>query len=311
MNSGIRIPTILGLGVLAAGLIVGVFLMTNNKFLSFRTQASPATEPKNVTIANVSDTSASIYWQTDDPAPGFIHTGTGPSLDITVKDERDLDNPSNRLFHFVTLNKLTPNTTYFYRIISGAMVYPQGEPLSFTTSSPQEILSLTPIIGAVLDENQQPIAEAIVTLDIPGAQNLATVTKTAGNFILPLSRILTQDLTASLILPESSINATLTVFNNEKSSRVTLQLPLQEQTLPVLILGQNIDFTPEAVSPTTSFSIYDLNKDGVVNSLDLATLRSTTGKDLKLEDADFNRDGVIDQKDADILSKFIPNTSPK
>lgn len=316
MNSEIRIPTILGLGVLVIGLIVGVFLITNNRFLSFRTKASPTIEPKNVTLANISDTSVSIYWQTDQQSSGFIQAGTNPSLDATFKDDRDLDNPQNHLFHFVTLTKLKPSTTYFYKMVSGSVTYPSGNPLSFTTSGNQEILSLKPIIGTILENNQQPVTEAIITLDIPEAQNLAAITKVSGNFILPLSRILTKNLAESFKIPESGISATLTVFNQEKSSRTTLQLPLKNEVLPAIILGQELDLTQKIVSPTSSLpnnslSVYDLNQDGVINSLDLATLRQNIGKDSKLNKGDFNNDEAIDQKDADVLSKSIPNISPR
>src|SRR5256885_1918775 len=67
-----------------------------------------------------SDPTATIRWQTGDPATGRIEYGTTPNYGtLSAADPTPLRN------HVVTLNGLSPNTTYYFRINStvGATVY--------------------------------------------------------------------------------------------------------------------------------------------------------------------------------------------
>ncbi|MFH0937236.1 MAG: dockerin type I domain-containing protein [Candidatus Daviesbacteria bacterium] len=305
MSSEIRFPTLLGLGVLVVGLSLGIFLVTKEQI--FTTKATPTELPKKITLANVSATSVSIYWQTEIAISAFIQAGKTSTLGTTYRDDRD-SSPQPHQLHFVTLSSLTPNTTYYYKINNGSAIYPEGEPLTFktiTASSPQ---THQPLIGTILSSVSQPIEEAFVTLEIPGAQSLATITKTFGNFVLPLSEIRSANLSDNFDLTLGNKNASLTIFNLEKSSKVNFEVPLKE-SLPSIVLGQDLDLMPKIASPASSPK-YDLNGDGVVNSLDLATLYKNFGKNSINKASDLNSDGVVDQKDANILYPLIPHTAP-
>src|SRR3989344_7038451 len=242
MNNGFKIPTLLGIGVLLIGLFGGVFLVTKNQFNVFKTQAGVSAEPQKITVANLSGNSASIYWQTDKAVPGFVEAGPGITLGLTFRDDRDEGAPKPYLLHFVTLNNLSPNTTYYYKIVSGANTYP-AQPLSFKTLESVQSFPNSPLIGQIVDENLQPVGEALINLSIPGNSNLATITKISGNFILPLTAI--PDLTSN---PE----AVLTIFNGEKSSKINLKLPFTEESLPQIILGKDINLVALESSPSTS-----------------------------------------------------------
>lgn len=309
MNSEVKIPTVLGLGILTAGLVTGVVLVTSQQIL--KSQANQPLTPKNITVANLSDTSASIFWQTDTPTTGFIQAGSTASLGLTFSDERDQTSPQNRQLHFVTLTKLTPDTTYYYRIVAETLSYPR-DPLNFKTTSSSIFSPQPPIIGTVLDTSSRPVKEAIVTLELTGIQTLAAITKLAGNFILPLA---TSQVTER-INSESTPSATLVVFDTLKRSRVIIRLPEAGQTLPPIILGQNSDFSSppspdKQASPSATPTRYDLNSDGVVNSLDLAIIFQNWGEKPKDQRANLNGDGVVDQKDVDILIQYLFQTSLK
>lgn len=312
----IKIPTILGLSVLVAGLVVGILLVTQNQLFSLKTKAAKPLLIEKVTVANITANSASIYWQTDQPTSGFIQAGQTNSLGLTFKDERDPQAPKPHHLHFATLTNLNPDTTYFYKINSGANVYPQNSPLSFktakATASQDAQSSLNygqPLIGTIVYENLQPVTEALVLLEIPGAQNLATITKIVGNFILPLANVYNQPVDNN-----TPLSATITVFDLQKSSKATLHLPIKT-VLPPIVLGQDIDLTLVFASSSAQAkqqqTSYDLNKDGVVNSLDLSLLIKNLGPNSKLKEADFNQDGIVDQKDINLMSPYIPNVAPK
>lgn len=298
MNTGIiKIPTILGIGVLLVGLVGGVFLVSQNQLAVFQTKAAKSAEPQKITLANLSGNSASIYWQTEEESSGFIEAGPGSSLGLTFGDDRDSGAPKPHKLHFSTLTNLTPNTTYYYKIVSGTNSYPT-QPLSFKTPENIQNSPNSPLIGQIVDVNSQPVNEALVILDITGNSNLATITKVSGNFILPLTSL--SDLS-------TNPNATLTVFNGEKSSRINLKLPFTQNSLPQIILGQDTDLVPLESSNSAELPIkYDLNKDGVVNALDAGIVFNNFGKKGKNIIGDLNGDEVVDQKDVDILGK-LPN----
>lgn len=310
MRSKIRIPTILGLGILVVGMVVGIFLTTQKQSALFKTRAGVSAIPKNITIANVSNTSVSIYWQTDEEAPGFIQAGPSNTLGSTFKDDRDLGGPQNHRFHFVTLSNLTPNTTYYYKVNSGSSSYPSGNPSTFKTADTSTASNLQPLVGTILDASMNPISEALVVLSIPGAQSLAAITKVSGSFILPLKDIRDADL-SQIEIPASGTSAALNIIGFQARSRINLQLPPDNNVLPPLILGQDLDLVPTPASPSASISKYDLNDDGVTNSLDLSIVLKNFGKNPKNKKADLNGDKVVDQKDVDILNKFIPRISPR
>ncbi|MDO8638343.1 MAG: fibronectin type III domain-containing protein [Candidatus Daviesbacteria bacterium] len=294
MNTGIRIPTLLGIGVLLVGLFGGVFLVSQNQLSIFQTKASKSSEPKKITLANLSGNSASIYWQTDESSPGFIEAGDSPSLGLTFNDDRDIGAPQTHQLHFVTLNNLTPDTTYYYKIVSGSSSFPLDNPLTFKTLSTTETSPTPPLIGQIVDVNLQPISEALINLSIPGTSNLATITKLSGNFILPLTNLSNLENTST----------TLIVFNGEKSSKINLKLPYPQTTLPQIILGQDIDLSASESTNSSPLTVkYDLNNDGVVNALDAGIVFGNFGKKGKNILGDLNKDGIVDQKDIDLLNK--------
>lgn len=300
MNTGIKIPTLLGIGILLVGLIGTVFLVNQNQLVIFQTRAVKSSEPKNITLVNLSGNSAAVYWQTDDESPGFIEAGPGPSLGLTFGDTRDQGTPKPHKLHFATLTNLSPNTTYYYKIISGTNSYP-SQPLSFKTPELIQNFPNSPLIGQVVDENLQPVNEALINLTIPGAQHLATITKLSGNFILPLTSLYAQEMNKNFDLSLNT-HATLTIFNEEKSSRVSLKLPFIQTSLPQIILGQDLNLLPLESSNSASLK-NDLNGDGIINSMDRGIILKNFGKKGKNILGDLNQDEIVDQKDVDILNK--------
>lgn len=309
-SNEIRIPTLLALSILIVGLGTGVILVSQKQL--FKSQAGHTQEPINITVSNLTGSSVSIIWQTDKAATGFIHAGPTSSLGQTFLDDRDLNKPNLYQLHFVTLSNLKPQTTYYYKIISSAGDS-YGKLLTFTTSLELPQSQERPLIGRVLDNKLQPINEALVTLEIKGAQMVTTITKISGNFILPLAELKNEDLSKSFNITQASPSAKLIVFRPNEKSVVNLKLPINNPILPTITLGKDLDLTLKAtiystkpLSATASASTkkYDLNQDGVINALDYSIVVDNLGK-IKRRDADINYDGIVDQKDLDLLSKVL------
>lgn len=310
MREEIRIPTLIALAILTIGTVAGVFLASQKQF--FNSRASVSAQPKNITIANVSSRSFSVYWTTDIPETGFLQSGvTSSLLDKNTLDERDQDAPKKHQLHFITVNNLYPGTTYFFKVYSGAEAFPKSEILEVRTSSLDvETKNYPAITGNVLDSNLSPIDEAIITLEIPGAQPRATITKLSGSFNISLSDLKIENLSQGFEIVGPDLFAKLKAFNNSLNSTVNLSLPLQKPNLPAIVLGENRDLA--APSPTPN---YDINADNALNQLDHSALITLIQTTKYKTEADLNKDGKVDQKDLEILdsviaSKRSPETSP-
>ncbi len=313
MNSEPKIPTLLGISILLIGTVVGVFAASQTQI--FQTQASPNQAPFNITVANLSQNSAAIFWETNEPASGFIELQSN-TIEATFKDDRDSQTPQPHTLHFVTLNNLTPSTRFDFRINSDGEKYPKDTPLEFSTPISIADSDYQPIIGTIADNNLLPVREALIKLEIPGAQSLLTISKTSGNFILPLVKLKNQALTTNFKFGSQKTDATLTILTPNQTSKVKLKLPLDKPNLPPITLGQNYDFTtPESIkdkilgAKTTNLSSieiidkYDLNSDGVVDNLDLELVEQNISK--KSAKYDFNADKKVDLLDIDTFKQLL------
>lgn len=318
IHSGvIKIPTLIGLGVLLVGLAGGVYLTTQNQILKTRAAASFA--PKNVNVYNLSASSAAIFWQTDEAVTGFVQFVQAETSEKSIyRDDRDVNTPQPHKLHFVTLTNLTPNTTYSYQIYSGEIIYP-NTPATFTTLSPTETLNWNPVVGIILNADNRPADEALIVLELANAQKQATVTKMGGNFIMPLSNLRTADLLKIFSGNNTPHKAKLIISSPQSSSRVSIFVPSENPSLPPVILGKDADLTQNSThqKPTTTpisveIQKYDLNSDSIINATDISIILKNFG-DIKnnasvsaeKQKMDLNKDGAIDQKDVNLILPYL------
>lgn len=252
----IRIPTLFGLFVLLTGLISGVYLTMQNQ--TFSSRAATETTPKLITVTNIEDQSASISWQTQQAAPGFINF-SGGSLEQTALDDRDQNVPTSRMIHHATLTGLIPETSYQFKVVSGKST---SEMREFTTAKTGTSNGAKPVIGSVLNSND-PLSEGVVYLLIDGTVTQSTVIKNLGNFVIPLANIRTSDLSSIPALALGSHAKIQVVSEDNKKASATFII--KDDILPLpLKIGQDLDLTN-----TLGVSTGGKNKDGVINSFDL------------------------------------------
>ena len=318
-----RIPTVLALLIIILGLGVGIGYFYINQKAPLPT--SQTVVPQGIQVVNITDTGATVIWETMEPAAGYVSFGDSTSLGSLQNDIRDAQNPAPHIDHFVTLANLTPATLYYFKVRSGPYFYPLNT-LTFKTAQTLSATSLSDlernnkaIAGVVLQNNLSPVDEALIILHIAGVSPIAALSSKAGNFILPTVYLYKDNFTESYVL-DQKITAQLTAKHLDQISQVTIALPIAA-TLPKIILGQNSDFTnlapasesakltSEASSSASCKPNFDLNNDKKVNSVDLTILLDHIGEKSSdknfLKQADFDCDGVIDQKDVDLIKKSM------
>lgn len=298
--SKFKIPTLLGLAILLAGIGGGVFLVVRNQ--TFISQASPDQAPQNITFSNLEDSSVIVSWQTSVPTPGFVTVNLNSTNKQTLLDDRNTNTPTPRLEHFVTIKNLAPQTTYQLKIFSGKT---QSDVLQFTTAQVATNQNgYKPIIGTVLDNNK-PLEEGIVFLRLEGAVTQSALVKSFGNFLIPISVMRKQDL-SSVFLPTENETAKLTVISGSRRGSLTFKLTPSDQPLTPLIVGRDLNLTalPATSSPKPSsgtVSRLDLNEDGLINSSDWAIILKNFGKSPEDSRADLDQNGVVDEKDLQLI----------
>ncbi len=312
-----KIPTLLGITLIIA--------ITGSSLYWFFYRQTPIGSPKiqvsELEVVNIFDTSATVIWQTKIPALGEVSYGQSDLLGKKVPDNRNRFDPKPRLTHFVTITNLKPDTQYFYKVGSDSNFYPE-KAMAFKTapaidpSNDLEFSFIKPLKGTILSTNLNPIDESLVLLKIPGAQNLATFSSTAGNFILPLKLVLSEDLSQVFFIPEGS-RSSLIIKKGDLSSSVKILISENAVNLPPVPIGNNLDLENYKPQQITKISFgenvpirLDFNNDQKINSLDLATLRSqVNSKNIpdteNLNKFDVNADGVLDQKDINAFSKTL------
>lgn len=87
------------------------------------TQASASEVPRNVQIANVTSTSFMVSWETDGEQYGALRLGTEPygeALERTILESGGLARSTE---HSVVVKDLTPDTDYYFVLLSGSRWY--------------------------------------------------------------------------------------------------------------------------------------------------------------------------------------------
>ncbi len=302
-----KIPTLLGLGVIILGLVSGVVLVLQNQTLT--SHASPTQQPQNITLTNTDDTGTSISWQTNSPAEGYITFGQNNPSEQTALDIKDSTSTTPHTDHYVHLGKLSPKTTYQYKIVSGKQILP---PQKFTTAaSSLSTNSLPPVIGTIVDGDKSAIT-GIVYLTISGAIVQSSPISTLGSFTIPLAKVYKDDLSDILPLSDNTV-ATIKIVSGEKQSSGTLVLGIAQKPLAPIKLGETVIFTPPPQPTNTDLNKYDLNGDGFINAADWGIVLQNFGNSPKNKRADITGpkgvpDGVVDHYDLDAMTQKIKET---
>jgi len=246
-----RIPTFLAILLLVA--TVGGIGYLFEGATRQGAKASLSIEPKSIMVTNLSDSSFTFTWQTDEPASGTILVTSVAGKKYSAFDERDITGKMGKyLTHSVTIRNLSPSTTYDVTVLSNGKKYPL-EKKSFQLTTLPALSSEAPLwdpaFGTVKTSDGQPAEGALVYLNLEGSQTLSTLVRNSGSWIIPLSQVRTQDGTA-FIQFQDRMNEMMIVQLGRNESKITTDT-LNDAPVPDVVLGEPYDFRGRDAKKTT------------------------------------------------------------
>ncbi len=200
-----RLPTqkrnIITLLVLIIGLPLVVY--ASYQVVQLISNASADTQPRNVTISNITTVSATITWTTDSKTSGTATLKNGsPVLDTRGNTKRNT--------HFIEFTGLEPSKTYEFTITSGGTNYSSSGGSSFTFETAPitaDTPTPNPVYGSVSGVSTDDVLVFAMLKDKTSYAVSATM-PSGGNWIMDLSTF-RKISDGSLIISDTNTNLVL------------------------------------------------------------------------------------------------------
>jgi hypothetical protein len=147
-----------------------------NYVIEIRSKAGPSDQPQNVQVSNVTDAGATITWTTPaNKTIGYVKYGTSADTSEIAFDSRDTGSSTTEYtIHTVTLENLSAETLYYYKIVIGDQEFQNGTiPYELKTGKTLEAIPTPrPIIGEVEDPYSSD-EEFLVTIYIKSSDTVS------------------------------------------------------------------------------------------------------------------------------------------
>lgn len=240
-----RIPTLLALILVVAGILTTSYLVQRST--SYLSQAAPDPTPHTVQIANISDTSVTITFETLEKTVAAVNIQNG----LVFDDRSNNDNTKAYFSHIFTIKHLSPNSTYSFTIVSNGQTYNDNGKAYITKTAP----SLAPqknnkpltITGTIILPDGEKGKDTLVTAVLDNSQLLAGITNDSGEYTLTPSFLLDTSLEKYVSASPSGM-LTLHAYQQDLQSTIKV-LPRDSAIVPIVTLSKNYDFTtPVSVS---------------------------------------------------------------
>lgn len=262
-----RIPTILGVLVLVAGIVGGVMIVNQQKVPIEEGQY----QPSKIKITNVADNKFTVSWVTSEPASGKVFYGkVGESLSNEIVDDRDALSSEAEAYitHHVTIKDLQPETQYAFRLISGTDKEEydnDGSPYVVTTGP--ELVNTPPadtVYGIITQPSTLPAEGAIVYVEVPGGVPLSTLVKSSGNWTIPMSTARSSDLSAYVSYDDEATSFTITAESGKQQATATTRTAYAAP-VPTMVIGESYDFREGISVPSDPDSVIveDIKSGGI------------------------------------------------
>lgn len=256
MTNKRKIPTIIGIIILALGLVSGVLLIENQQL--FRLGAEPNINPKDIRISNISDSSLTITWTTDKSVQGFLLWGNSQnSTNKTAFSTTGLEN----FIHSVTLTSLSPETSYHFKINSGGFEF-DNDGIAWQIKTAPTLTSPTEsslIFGTILTSSGTPAKKVLVSVTVSGSSPLSTLTSAEGSWVVPISSARTQDLTSYTPLDQKQSLIEISIQAGPQGIALAQIYPESARPTPDITLGETYNF--KAISPQIEGEIPEADVD--------------------------------------------------
>lgn len=236
-------------GVLALVLVLAIFLVP----LFFLKQPTKPTKSLgavrdrlfDVTLLNVTATSADLFWKTNTPTIDVATITDGNNKVLVGVDIHDIDtNRQPRKLHYVSLRNLKPNTKYGVSITQNEkMLGDVANPyFTFSTLANSAITtSLPPVYGKITDDLGNPVSNTLLIAQVGNAHVLGGFTKPDGSFLVSLCCLYDKNSGAPLNLARNEVIALH--FENEAGKKAKVSAPLSKTSPfqePIIIGRESI-----------------------------------------------------------------------
>lgn len=226
----IKLPTILGIIILSAGLFAGVLLINSRQVFKLGAKVEPI--PKDIRITNITESSFTVSWTTEVESRGFVKWGKKDKLfNQTAREET----AKAGLIHSTTIISLDSDGTYYFNINSNGKDY-DNEGISWSVKTLSQKPNQDKIYvgsGIVLQQDGMTKALALIYLTINGVVQ-STITSEQGSWVIPITNY-TQNVNDQTVV-EIFVNAgtvgTASAIINAGNVKNT----------PTIILGKVNDF---------------------------------------------------------------------
>lgn len=235
-----RIPTLVGLGVLIIALVAGTVYFSQGTGV-FAPRATPQTTPKKIKLTNVTDSSFTVSFLTDETTVGQVSYGTSPDkMKAQASDDRDQLSGTVSKFnmHHITVRGLEPQANYYFVLGTGAGKFDNnGQSFNVKTTQRTGVPSAAKTVyGSVVNPAGNPAEGAVVYLAIEGIGEMSSLVKSSGSWAIPLSNArlvdgsgyaqVTDDDVLSLLVQGTKANLT-----SEVTAQVANAQPVANITL--------------------------------------------------------------------------------
>ena len=252
MKKEIRFPTIIGLIVLIAGIVGGVYLSSQSSILNIK--ASGDCEPTNLQITNITNNSASVFFQTTATCNANIKINGLVVQDYRVQVLSASAESKTKVHYFLT-NNLKDSTLYQFEIISGGKSYTNTSYKLKTAQKPSTSVPTSNLAwGKVYTPQNNPATGSIVFMNIPGGASLSALVTSSGNWNISLATSFNQTL-SNWFTPSEATDEEIIVISENVDPTIIQASTSRNNPVPDIILGQNY-FSAEA-SPTSVSGIVD------------------------------------------------------
>jgi len=240
-------------------LFFSIFIFINQfKRMAISSRAN-VNQIKRIEITNLTPYEATVYWQTNKEAIGWLVYGEKEdSLTKIAYDIRDTLGIRRKYFqHYILLKDLLPGKSYYFNIISDNKKITQLNNRSFTLTTPQEMKAKTKIdpgLGKVVENNLQPLENGVVLLYInDNIIPLSSLTKETGEWLIPLNYFIYKNTLEEIVLTGEE-RARLEIIS-EKGEVSKIDIKLKDLSLKneTIIIGKDYNYLDkgEILSSTT------------------------------------------------------------
>lgn len=237
----VKIPTIVGIFLLTISLPIAVVLIKQKQI--FRLGAQQDYPPQDVKITNVTDSSFTVIWSTQQQTTGFVQWGESENkLDQTASTEIE----TKSYLHSSTVSGLRPNRKYYFKINSNGNTYGNGQSPWEIKTGPEKSTDAPSgnfrIGGKVITASGSEASNILIIVQIEGGYPLSTVTSPNGNWIISTDTVLDNNLSNYITLsPDTKVSV---IAQGGPQGISTAEFYLRSgEYLPPMVLGENHDFT--------------------------------------------------------------------